>query len=215
MKCSIALERVRVELGEDIPALWRDRELYYYLERGQQKLCNDTQIEEEMKAQVSDEDRLGLPPTVSQVVVVFSMVVATDTPRKMRQVPITELEYNTEWSFWDNYLYFGAKLTTCADGLIMRCFLTPSPILDENGEIVSTSAELGYCAGINGAAYVGFPEKYAMGIVSYAVAQAAKRTGDLNKYSIEMAEFNDTKRIWDQRQQAAPGWIANTMYGGN
>jgi hypothetical protein len=121
MKCSVALERVRSDIGEDIPQLWRDRELYYYLEKGQQKLCNDVQIEEEMTAQVTAENRVGLPQTVVQVVEVLYKKLATDTLAKMRQVPITELEYATEWSVWDNYLYFGDVLTTCADGLIIRC----------------------------------------------------------------------------------------------
>jgi hypothetical protein len=215
MKCSVALERVRSDIGEDIPQLWRDRELYYYLEKGQQKLCNDVQIEEEMTAQVTAENRVGLPQTVVQVVEVLYKKLATDTLAKMRQVPITELEYATEWSVWDNYLYFGDVLTTCADGLIIRCMLTPSPILDSSGNLVSANNELGYCAGIAGAAYAGFPEKFAMGVVSFAVAQAKKRTGDLNGYSIEMGEFGDIKRIWDQRQHAAGGWIENTMYGGS
>ena len=192
MKCSIALERVRSDIGEDIPQLWRDRELYYYLERGQQRLTNDVQIEEELTTQVTDVNRIGLPQTVSQVIEVVSREKETDPPTIMRQVPITELEYNTEWSIWDNFLRFGDKLTTCKDGLVIQCLMTPSPILDEDGNLISPDRELGYAEGIDGVAYSGFPEKFAMGIVAFAVAQAKLRIGDTNGYAIAMSEFETT-----------------------
>lgn len=214
MTCKEALEAVRRDIGEDIEHVWRDRELYYYLQKGQYKLTNDVKIEEELKTQVSDSDRIAIPATVTSIIEVIAQETDKDLPYVLRAVPVTELDRKGEYSVFDNYIYLGEKLSTVENGFIIRCFTDPDPILDTFGNIIDDGFNLGFCAGMDtGPAYTGFPDKFCIGIVSYAVAQAAKREADFQKYAIEMGEFNDVKRIWDMRERSTPGWLDNTWYG--